>query len=84
MYNLWGLAQKPAQISPVLGLSVMTDILLQLVRRDETAPQRDLFGTADLHALALLDGGDILARLKQAVWRAGVEPGETAPKRLHR
>ena len=47
---------------------------------DKTRPQRDLFGTRNLLALASFDGGDKISSIRQGVEGACVEPREAAPQ----
>ncbi len=56
----------------------------QLFLVDETLAEGDLFDAGDLEALPGFDGLNEVGRLNQRIVGAGIKPGKTAAKTLHR
>src|SRR5206468_11708947 len=76
------IAQHALQVVPVAALGERGRERLQLARTDPARAIRDLLRARDLQPLPLLQGGDELAGLEQAVVRAGIEPGIAAAQDL--
>src|SRR5258707_10361341 len=86
----WSRSKAPAlamcqQLGEILPIAIALELRGQDLEPrmvDPAEPPGNLLGTGDLEALPCFDGGDELACLAQALRRAGIEPGETAPELL--
>jgi len=50
---------------------------------NETHAHCDFLQAGDFQTLPMLDGGDVITRLKQGFSGTGVEPGHAAAEQLH-
>ena len=77
--------QNSREVAPIVAVRIaLGNLALEIGGADEALAERNLFRRGDLEALALLDGGDEIRGLDQAVGRAGVEPGIAATHPLAR
>ena len=72
-----------AEIIAVLIFRQSVDDLFEVGLANETHSQRDFFEARDLQALSVLDGGDVIAGLKERRCGSGIKPRHTAAEEFH-